>query len=57
MPPRQMVQGVLFEETDAVPPPRLQPQLQAHLLQQMVQWMQTVAVALNREGCDEQDYR
>ena len=23
MPPRQIVQGVLFEETDAVPPPQL----------------------------------
>ena len=26
MPPRQIVQGVLFEETDAVPPPQLQQQ-------------------------------
>jgi len=56
MMPSQIVQKDLFGEDDAAPPPQLTPQVRTHLQQQMVQWMQAVAVALNREVRDEQDH-
>jgi hypothetical protein len=56
MPLRQIAQKDLFEKNDAVPPPQLTPQVQTQLQQQMVQWMQAVAAALNREVRDEQDH-
>jgi hypothetical protein len=37
--------------------PQLQRDLQAQLLQQMVQWMQAVAVAITEGEPDEQDHR
>jgi hypothetical protein len=57
MPPRPMAQTVLFEDAESTPLPQLRPQVQTQLLQQMVQWMQAVAVAINKERLDEQDHR
>jgi hypothetical protein len=57
MPPRQKAQRVLFEDAEFPPLPPLPRDLQAQLLQQMVQWMQAVAVAINEEARDEQDHR
>jgi hypothetical protein len=56
MPPRQIAQRVLFEDAESAPLPQLPRDLQAQLLQQMVQWMQAVAVTINEEARDEQDY-
>jgi len=52
-----MAQTVLFEDAESTPLPQLQPEVQTQLLQQMVQWMQAVAVAINKERHDEQDHR
>jgi len=57
MPPRPMTQRVLFEDAESTPLPQLQQDVQTQLLQQMVQWMQAVAVAINEERGDEQDHR
>jgi hypothetical protein len=58
MQPRPMVQKVLFEDdAESAPLPQLQQDVQIQLLQQMVQWMQAVAVAINKERHDEQDHR
>ena len=57
MPPRPMTQRVLFEDAESIPLPQLQQDVQTQLLQQMVQWMQAVAVAINKERGDEQDHR
>lgn len=57
MPPRPMTQRVLFEDAESTPLPHLQQDVQTQLLQQMVQWMQAVAVAINKEQSDEQDHR
>jgi len=57
MPPRQIAQRVLFEDAESRPVPQLQRDLQAQLLQQMVQWMQAVAVAITEGEPDEQDHR
>lgn len=57
MPPRPMTQKVLFEDAESTPLPLLQQDVQTHLLQQLVQWMQAVAVAINKERHDEQDHR
>jgi hypothetical protein len=57
MPPRTMAQTLLFEDTESAPLPQLPQDVQTQLLQQMVQWMQAVAVAINREQSDEQDHR
>ncbi len=57
MPPRPMAQKVLFEDTESIPLPLLQQDVQTQLLQQLVQWMQAVAVAINKERHDEQDHR
>lgn len=54
--PRPMAQTLLFEDTELTPLPRLPQDVQTQLLQQMVQWMQAVAVAINREQSDEQDH-
>ncbi len=57
MPPRQMAQTVLFDDAEAQPLPHLPQDLQIQLLQQMVQWMQAVAGAINKGEHDEQDHR
>ena len=57
MPPRPMAQTVLFKDAESTPLPQLQQDVQIQLLQQMVQWMQAVAVAINKERHDEQDHR
>ena len=57
MPPRPMAQTVLFEDAESIPVPRLPQDVQIQLLRQMVQWMQAVALAINKEAHDEQDHR
>ena len=58
MPPRPMAQTALFEDAESTPlPPPLQQDVQIQLQQQMVQWMQAVALAINEEEHDEQDHR
>lgn len=57
MPPSPMAQTVLFEDAEVQPLPQLPQDVQIQLLQQMVQWMQAVAVAINKGERDEQDYR
>ena len=57
MPPRPMAQTVLFEDAESIPLPRLPQDTQIQLLRQMLQWMQAVALAINKEAPDEQDHR
>jgi hypothetical protein len=57
MPPRPMAQTVLFDEAQEQPLPHLPQDVQIQLLQQMVQWIQAVAAAINKEERDEQDHR
>jgi hypothetical protein len=57
MPPRPMAQTVLFEDAEAQPLPQLPQDVQIQLLQQMVKWLQAVAVAINKGEHDEQDHR
>ena len=58
MPPRPMAQKVLFEDdAESTPLPQLRQDVQTQLLQQMAQWMQAVALAINKERGDEQDHR
>ena len=58
MPPCPLAQKVLFEDdAESTPLPRLRQDVQIQLLQQMVQWMQAVALAINKERHDEQDHR
>lgn len=57
MPPRPRTQRVLFEDAESLPLPDLHRDLRAHLLQEMVLWMQAAAVAINEEEHDEQDHR
>jgi hypothetical protein len=57
MPPRPMAQTALFEDAESLPLPRLPQGVQLQLLQQMVQWMQALALAINKEAHDEQDHR
>jgi hypothetical protein len=57
MPPRPMAQTVLFKDLESTPLPQLQQDVQIQLLHQMVQWMQAVALAINKERHDEQDHR
>ena len=57
MPPRPMAQTVLFDDDEVQPLPQLSQDVQIQLLQQMVQWMQAVAVAINKGTRDEQDQR
>ncbi|CAE6722553.1 MULTISPECIES: hypothetical protein [Burkholderiaceae] len=57
MPPRPMVQIVLFEDASAVPLPTLPQDVQLQLQQQMVQWIRAIAVAINQGEDDEQDHR
>jgi hypothetical protein len=57
MPPRPMAQTVLFKDLEStLPLPQLQQDVQIQLLRQMVQWMQAVALAINKERHDEQDH-
>jgi hypothetical protein len=48
---------VLFDDAEEQPLPQLPQDVQIHLLQQMVQWMRVVAVAINKGERDEQDHR
>ena len=57
MPPRPMAQKELFQEAESPPVPRLPQDVQIHLLRQMMQWMQALALAINKEAHDEQDHR
>lgn len=60
MPPRPMAQRaqtVLFQDAESAPVPQLPLDLRDQLRQQLVQWMQAVAVAINEEEHDEQDHR
>jgi len=58
MPPRPMAQKVLFEDdAESTPLPQLRLDVQTQLLRQMAQWMQAVALAINKERGDEQDHR
>ena len=57
MPPRPMAQTVLFDDAEAQPLPHVPQDVQIQLLQQMVQWMQAVAVAINKGEHGEQDHR
>jgi hypothetical protein len=57
MPPRPLAQTLLFDDADANALPRLPQDVQIQLLLQMVQWMQALAVAINKEPRDEQDHR
>jgi hypothetical protein len=52
-----MAQTVLFDDAEEQPLPHLPQDVQIQLLQQMVQWLQAVAVAINKEERDEQDHR
>jgi len=52
-----MAQAMLFEDAESTPLPQLPQDVQMQLLQQMVQWMQIVALAINKEAPDEQDHR
>jgi hypothetical protein len=55
--PRPMAQTVLFEDAEAQPLPQLPQDVQILLLQQMVHWLQAVAVAINKGEHDEQYHR
>lgn len=57
MPPRLIAQKALFEDAEAQRLPQLPQDIQLQLLQQMVQWLQAVAVAINKGERDEQDHR
>lgn len=57
MPPRPMAQKTLFEEAEAQHLPQLPQDVQLQLLQQMVQWLQAVAVAIDKGERNEQDHR
>lgn len=57
MPPRPMAQTLLFEDAEDAVLPHLPQDVQIRLLQEMVQWMRAVAVAINKEERDEQDHR
>jgi hypothetical protein len=52
-----MAQTVLFDDAEVQSPPHLPQDVQIQLLQQMVQWMQALAVAINAGEHDEQDHR
>jgi hypothetical protein len=52
-----MAQTVLFDDDEAQAVPHLPQDTQIQLLQQMVQWMQAVALAINKGEHDEQDHR
>jgi len=56
MPPCPLAQRVLFQDAESAPVPQLPPGLRDQLRQQLVQWMQAVAVAINEEDHDEQDH-
>jgi hypothetical protein len=56
MPPRPLAQSELFKDLESTPLPQLQQDVQIGLLHQMVQWMQAVALAINKERHDEQDH-
>jgi hypothetical protein len=57
MPPSQMAQTELFKDLESMPTPmrlpHLQQDVQIQLLSQMVHWMKSVALAINKEPHDE----
>ena len=57
MPPHPMAQTVLFDDAEDQPQPHLPQDVQIQLQQQMVRWMQALAVAINKGEHDEQDHR
>ena len=57
MPPRPMAQAELFQDAEPPPLPRLPQDVQIQLLLQMVQWMQALALAINKEAHNERDHR
>ena len=57
MSPRPMSQTELFQDAESPAVPRLPQGVQIELLRQMVQWMQAVALGINKEAPDEQDHR
>ena len=56
MPPRPIVQRLLFEDVESQHHPQLEPEVRMQVLQLMVQWIQAVAVAINQEVDNEQDH-
>jgi hypothetical protein len=52
-----MSQTELFEVPESPAVPQLPQGVQIELLRQMVQWMQAVALAINKGVHDEQDHR
>ena len=50
-------QTELFKDLESTPLPQLQQDVLIQLQHQMVQWMQAVALAINKERNDEQDHR
>jgi hypothetical protein len=59
MQPRPRAQKGLFEdvEVECQHHPQLEPEVRAQVMQLMVQWMQSLALAINQEVDDEQDHR
>jgi hypothetical protein len=57
MPTRPMAQTELFQDAESPLVPRLPQDVQIELLRQVTQWMQTVALVINKEAHDEQDHR
>jgi hypothetical protein len=54
---RARCQQELFQEPPAVPAVRLPLDVQQHLRQALVQWMQALAKMIREEDDDEQDHR
>jgi hypothetical protein len=52
-----MAQTELFQDGESPPVPQLPQGVQIEMLRQMVQWMQAVALGINKEANDEQDHR
>ena len=56
MPQRPMDQIALFDDDAAIRLPKLPQDVQLQLQQQTVQWMRSIAIAINRGRQDEQDH-
>lgn len=56
MPPYPTAQTVLFYDDEDQPQPHLPQDVQIRLLQQMVRWMQALAVEINKGEHDEQSH-
>lgn len=53
---RPLAQKTLFDDAPASAFPSLQPEVRAEVMPLLVQWMQSVVRAINRETDDEQDH-